>query len=72
MNEDRSMKQATQGVVTVTREQSELGNWTVRHWGKGQSSNRMLSSKCFLERNDAIAFARRLQREQGAGDVLVK
>ncbi|MEK6650823.1 MAG: hypothetical protein AABY75_07595 [Bacteroidota bacterium] len=66
------MKQAAQGVVTVTREHSELGNWTVRHWGKGQFSNRMLSSNSFLERDEAIAFARRLQREHGAGDVLVK
>lgn len=72
MSEDRTMKQATQGIVTVTREHSELGNWTVRQWGKGQSSNRLVSSNCFLERDEAIAFARRLQREHGAGDVLVK
>ena len=72
MNEERTMKQAAQGLVTVTRERSEPDNWTVRHWGKGQFSNRLLSSNSFPERGEAIAFARRLQREHGAGDVLMK
>ena len=68
----RTMKQASQGVVTVTREHTERGNWTVRHWGRGQFANRLVSSSCFLERNDAIAHARRLQRDHDAGDVVVR
>jgi len=66
------MRHDGDGVVTVTRERSERGNWTVRQWGKGALSNRIVTRICFVERNDAIAFARRLQRERGAGDVLVK
>jgi hypothetical protein len=66
------MRSGRHGIITVTRERSGPGQWTVRHWGHGVSSNKIVTTRSFAERPKAVAFARGLQRDCGAGDMIVR
>ncbi len=60
------------GFVTVRREDSDQGSWIVRRWAGNASKHRSVFSEWFADKQEALACARRLQREHGSCDLILE